>query len=209
MTRPRPTPTTPLTTLENTVHTTRTRLLAGLGALVLGGTLAACSSGAEGASGDAPAAAEADALSITDPWVKAADEGMTAAFGTLTNDSDADVRVVSATSTATSSMELHEMATGDDGEMVMQQKAGGFVVAAGESHELSPGGDHLMFMDVTEPIQPGDEVTVTLTAEDGSTYAFTAPARTFSGANEEYHGEGAMEEGDTDMGGEHEESADS
>ncbi|MBD5785700.1 copper chaperone PCu(A)C [Cellulosimicrobium terreum] len=182
-----------------TTTTTRSRLLAGAGVLALAAALTACASDTDaGAAAPEPAAAttEADALSVDDPWVKAADEGMTAAFGTLTNDSDADVRIVSATSDATSSMELHEMAAGDDGEMVMRQKEGGIVVEAGATHELAPGGDHLMFMGVTEPIEPGADVTVTLTAEDGSTFEFTAPARTFSGAEEEYDGEGT---GDMDM----------
>ncbi|HEV6955501.1 MAG TPA: copper chaperone PCu(A)C [Promicromonospora sp.] len=202
--------TSPTNPLENTMTRTRTRLLAGLGALTLTAALAACSTGTTDAGDDAattPAAAEADALDITDPWVKAADEGMTAAFGTLTNDSDADVRIVSATSEVTSSMELHEMATGDDGAMVMRQKEGGFVIEAGATHELSPGGDHLMFMNLTTPVQPGDDVTVTLTAEDGSTFEFTAPGRSYSGANEEYdggeHGEGDME---MDMETEHADS---
>ncbi|OLT52618.1 copper chaperone PCu(A)C [Cellulosimicrobium sp. CUA-896] len=191
---------TTMTTIPTPIRTSpRARLLAGVGALSLAAALGACSTGTADAGGDTAAAApettEAAALTIADPWVKAADAGMTAAFGTLENGSDTDVRIVSATSEVTSSMELHEMATGDDGAMVMQQKAGGFVLEAGGSHELSPGGDHLMFMDLTTPVQPGDEVAVTLTAEDGSTFEFTAPARSFSGANEEYHGDGGDMEG--------------
>ncbi|WP_433550265.1 copper chaperone PCu(A)C [Micromonospora zamorensis] len=45
-------------------------------------------------------------IGIRDPWVKAADKGMTAAFGTLANDGDSDVTLTSAT-TSVSSMELH------------------------------------------------------------------------------------------------------
>lgn len=159
--------------------------------------LAGCSS-----SGDSSPAASstpsADALSITDPWVKAADSGMTAAFGTLVNSSDHDVRIVSAT-TDDSSMELHEMAMGDNGEMVMRPKKGGFVVPADGKHELGPGGDHIMFMDLKSPIKPGDDVAVTLRAEDGSTFTFTAPARSFSGADEQYDGD-SDGMGDMDMG---------
>jgi hypothetical protein len=56
-----------------------------------------------------------------------------------------------------------------------------------------------MFMDVTDPIEPGEDVTVTLTFEDGSTMDFDAPARSFSGAEEDYEG-GAADGGDMDMG---------
>ncbi len=174
--------------------TVPTRLLAGIGALTLTAALTACSTApadtgpADTGTGTASVAAQTDGLDVVDPWVKAADEGMTAAFGTLTNDSATDVRIVSATSEVASSTELHEMASDDDGAMVMREKEGGFVVEAGASHELSPGGDHLMLMDLTGPVRPGDEVTVTLTAEDGSTFELTAPARSYAGANEEYDG---------------------
>ncbi|MHA7133695.1 copper chaperone PCu(A)C [Oerskovia turbata] len=149
--------------------------------------LAACApSGA--ADAPAPAPTGAAALSVADPWVKAADGDMTAAFGTLTNASDTEVRIVSAASDAASSVELHETATGADGATVMQEKEGGILLAPGATHELAPGGDHLMLMGLTAPVLPGQDVTVTLTTEDGSTFVLTAPARSFAGANEEYGG---------------------
>lgn len=154
--------------------------------------LAGCSGSATSApTTSAPPAATsttADALEIADPWVKAADDGMTAAFGVLRNTSDTDVRLVSATSSVAGTCELHEMAEGDDGAMVMRPKAGGVVVPAGGEHALAPGGDHIMLMDLLEPVLPGQDVTVTLTAEDGSTFEFTAPGRSFAGAEEEYDG---------------------
>ncbi|MEZ0493204.1 copper chaperone PCu(A)C [Kineococcus sp. TBRC 1896] len=166
--------------------------------------LAACSGGARSTDGVAAPAAttstapsagstgggEASAVTITDPWVKAADTGMTAAFATLSNTGAEDVHIVSATTASSTSTELHEMATDASGAMVMRPKEGGFVVPAGGTHELSPGGDHLMLMSVTAPVLPGQDVTITLTAEDGSTVDLTAPARSYSGANESYDGDG-------------------
>ncbi|MEV5412207.1 copper chaperone PCu(A)C [Thermopolyspora sp. NPDC052614] len=132
--------------------------------------------------------APAAALTVTDPWVKAADKGMTAAFGTLVNNSDKDLTIVSATSSAAPKVELHEMAD-QDGKMVMRQKEGGFVIPARGSHRLEPGGDHLMLMGVTDKVQPGDEVPFTLTFADGGTMTFTAVVKAFAGANEEYSGD--------------------
>ena len=131
--------------------------------------------------------ADAGGLTVTDPWVKAADSGMTAAFGVLVNDTDADITIVSATSSL-SRMELHEMAMNDEGAMVMRPKEGGIVVPANGSHELAPGGDHVMFMDLTEAIEPGAEVAITLTDDEGRTWEFEAAARTFTGAEEDYDG---------------------
>ncbi|MDM4719523.1 copper chaperone PCu(A)C [Micromonospora sp. WMMA1363] len=138
----------------------------------------------------ASASTAAGLLGIRDPWVKAADKGMTAAFGTFVNDGDADVTITSA-STEVSRMELHEM-TMQDGKMVMQAKQGGIVIKAKSEHVFQPGGDHLMMMDLKQPVRAGDEVTLTLTFADGRTQTFTAVAKPFTGAQESYapgHGE--------------------
>jgi copper(I)-binding protein len=150
--------------------------------------LTGCGSDDEAATA-APAAESAKSaapaeLTVRDPWVKAVDSGMTAAFGTLVNATDHQVTVVGATSTA-SPLELHEMAM-QNGKMVMQPKKGGFVIPARGTHELSPGGDHLMLMKPTAAIKAGDEVSFTLTLDDGKTVGFSALAKPFVGANESY-----------------------
>ncbi|UER55079.1 copper chaperone PCu(A)C [Kineosporiaceae bacterium SCSIO 59966] len=134
------------------------------------------------------AAGTASALTLTDGWVKAADEGMTGVFGTLVNASDADVHVVAADSDVAGRAELHEMVSADGGQMVMAEKEDGVVVPAGGQYVLAPGGDHLMLMDLTAPLLPGDDVVVTLEAADGSSVDVTVTARTFSGAEESYQG---------------------
>ncbi|GGO13591.1 copper chaperone PCu(A)C [Micromonospora parathelypteridis] len=140
------------------------------------------SSAAAGPSASASVAA--GVVGIRDPWVKAADKGMTAAFGTLVNDTETDVTITGA-STEVSRMELHEM-TMKDGKMVMQAKPGGIVIKAKSTHVLEPGGDHLMLMDVKQPVQAGDELTFTLTFADLRTQTFTAVAKPFTGAQESY-----------------------
>jgi hypothetical protein len=164
---------------------TRRRLLlaasAGGLAAVLG--LAGCGGGDDAASGSTPApapSAPAAALTVKDPWVKAGPAGeMTAAFGVLTNGTGADLTITGAESPV-SPMELHEM-TMKDGKMVMQPKEGGFVIKAGGTHELSPGGDHLMLMKPAKAVEAGDEVPFTLKLADGSTVAFSAIAKPFAG----------------------------
>ncbi|MET8091960.1 copper chaperone PCu(A)C [Micromonospora sp. NPDC005220] len=120
----------------------RRRSAAVLAAAVLAVSAAGCGSSASPATGQANASASASAnpdagvLGIRDPWVKAADKGMTAAFGTLVNDGDSDVTLTSA-ATSVSPMELHEMAM-KDGKMVMQAKQGGTVIKARSTHALEP-----------------------------------------------------------------------
>ena len=73
-----------------------------------------------------------------------------------------------------------------DGKMVMQPKEGGFVVPAGGSFQLKPGGNHIMIMDLKTPVKPGDVVKVTMTLNTGATVSFDATAKEFTGANESY-----------------------
>ncbi len=125
------------------------------------------------------------ALTVTDGWVKAADSGMTAAFGTLENSSDKDLTLVSAESEV-SPMELHEVSADASGAMVMHPKDGGFVVPAHGSLTLEPGGLHVMLMDLSTALEPGMTVDLTLVGDDGTRWTTSFPVRTFTGANESY-----------------------
>ena len=137
---------------------------------------------------DAVSAPAGDVVTIQDAWVKSAAEGMSAAFGTLSNSGDEDVTVVSVASEASPMIELHETVENDAGEMVMRQIEGGFVIPAGGTLALEPGANHIMLMGLAAPLTAGDEVTFTLTFSDDSTYEFTAPVKDYSGANENYEG---------------------
>lgn len=164
------------------------RALATASAVALAATLSACAQGGSSES--------ADSLIIVDPWVKTAEAGgMTAAFATLENPTDADITVTGASSDAAGVVELHEVVDG-----AMQPKDGGFTVPAGGELALQPGGLHLMLMALPADIVPGEDVTVTLELGGGATLAFTAPAKDFDGADEDYDG-GAMDmdHGDSDM----------
>ena len=162
----------------------RVAITAAVALLALAGCGSSAASETAAPATSATAEAKADGLTVRDPWVKAADSGMTAAFATLVNNTGADVTVESATSPA-SPIELHTMAM-KDGKMVMQPKQGGFVIKAGATHELAPGGDHLMLMQPAAAIKPGDELTFTLKLSGGASVEFKAVAKPFAGAQESY-----------------------
>ena len=141
---------------------------------------------AESAPAESEPVVAGEVITIDDAWVKSAEEGMSAAFGTLSNGGDADVTVVSVASEASSMIELHETVESESGEMVMREIDGGFVIPAGGTLALEPGANHIMLMDLAGPLRAGDEATFTLTFSDDSTYEFTAPVKDYSGANENY-----------------------
>jgi copper(I)-binding protein len=143
---------------------------------------------AASAAAPAPAAVPAAAVTVADPWVKTAESGMTAVFGTFSTTGSTPVTVVSAQTSASPRTELHEVVAGADGAMTMRPKDDGFVIEPGAPRVLAPGGDHIMIMDLASPIRPGDQVDVTISLSDGSTTRFTALAKETSGGEENYDG---------------------
>ena len=82
-------------------------------------------------------------------------------FVTIANSGDVDDRLVSASSTVSEHVELHIMRM--DGEvMKMESQPDGFVIPAGETVELKPGGKHIMFIGVQTPFAEGENVKVML-----------------------------------------------
>lgn len=124
-------------------------------------------------------------VSIHDQWTAATEDNMAAVFGTLVNDGQHEARIVSGSSPAAARVEVHEV-VGSPGSKTMRPKDGGIVLPAGGSHELTPGGDHLMLMDLTAPLSPGADIELTVQFEDGSTLPVTVQVRDFAGADENY-----------------------
>lgn len=88
-----------------------------------------------------------------------------AAFMVLTNLSDADDRLIGVTSDAAQRVEIHTHLEDANGIMRMVEVEDGIAIAAGASHMLARGGDHIMFMGLTQPFEDGMAVTVTLEFE--------------------------------------------
>ncbi|SJM54778.1 Copper metallochaperone, bacterial analog of Cox17 protein [Actinomycetales bacterium JB111] len=202
----------------NTFHTHPVRRSTAAAVLLAATLLAGCGSSDDSASDDAtsdgapadgaseeaggesaPADDAATApLTLTDGWVIAGDEGMSSAFGTLVNSSTDDIVVEEATSSASPEIELHETVADDSGEMVMREIDGGFVIPAGGELTLEPGGNHLMLMDVVEPLLAGDQLDITLTLADGSDVDLVLDIRDFEGGHEHYEDEGGSSHGSDD-----------
>lgn len=135
---------------------------------------------------------QAGSVSFTDGWAKAvaADGmGMSAIFGNLSNSGSTDANLVSADcGDIAGSVELHETVTDASGSSNMQEKDGGFVIPAGGSFELAPGGNHIMLMGLTTALTAGDQLSCVVTFADSSTMRVEVPIKDFSGANENYNG---------------------
>mgnify|MGYP000851427300 FL=1 len=147
------------------------------------------SAGASAAGGQG-ASASSGTLKIEGAWVKASKGGMTGVFGKITNSGDKPVKITSASSTATDTVQLHTTTKGSDGSTKMEQ-VHEYTIEPGATLELKPGGDHIMLMDMSCSLAAGGATTVTVKTEDGASLEFKPVARDYQGAKEEYKGEGS------------------
>ncbi|MFI6826244.1 copper chaperone PCu(A)C [Kribbella sp. NPDC050241] len=162
------------------------KLLAATMAVALPVLLSSCGS----STATQEAAVSTPSVLVEDAWVRATtgakDTTMTAAFMALTNPGTTDIKLTSATSPVAGVVQLHEMAA-KDGKMVMQEKPGGITVPATSHTHLSPGGDHIMLMGLKQPLEPGDELPLTLTFSDYTSHDLTVPVKSFTEEEDHYH----------------------
>ena len=103
-------------------------------------------------------------VTVGEPWVRAtvAQQKATGAFMTLTSVQGA--KLVAASSPAAGVVEVHEMKMVDDVMRMRQITA--LELPAGTPVALSPGGYHLMLLELKQPLKDGDKVPLTLEIED-------------------------------------------
>lgn len=131
-------------------------------------------------------------MMIMDPYARSASPVAKsgAAFMVLHNMSDTDDRLIAASTNAAARVELHTHIENDDGVMQMREVEGGFAIAAGEKHMLARGGDHVMLMGLTGPLEQGAEIAVTLTFEQAGDVTVTIPVDNERKAAHGGHGHG-------------------
>jgi copper(I)-binding protein len=89
-------------------------------------------------------------------------------YVTITNTGAEADRLVAAASPVAGDVQIHEMKMEAD-VMKMAELPDGIEIPAGETVVLAPGGFHLMFMQLNEPLVEGTSIPVTLTFERAGT----------------------------------------
>jgi hypothetical protein len=113
--------------------------------------------------------------------------GTSAVYGTLTNNTTKDIVLIDGQTDLAGIVEVHEMAM-INGELKMQQIAGGLLIPAGQSIQLEPGGNHLMLMQLTKDLLAGEEISVTFSFEGADDLVVDRIlAKPAEGGDEEYH----------------------
>lgn len=105
----------------------------------------------------------ATTVTIGDPWTRATPPGSKIGAGYMTIRSTVADRLVGAATPAAARVELH--VTEKKGDVMRMRQVKAYDIPAGGSFELSPGGAHLMLVDLKAPLQEGAKVPVTLRFE--------------------------------------------
>ncbi len=116
-------------------------------------------------------------VTVTEPYARAVAPGQpnSAIFMRLSNQGDSALQLVSASTPAAKVVELHTH-TNDQGVMKMRRIDAIDLPAATEV-ELRPGGLHVMLIGLTQPLNKGDEIDLTLTYSDGDQDSVKVPVK--------------------------------
>jgi copper(I)-binding protein len=109
---------------------------------------------------------KAGSLTLNHPWVRATPTGATVGGGyvEIVNAGNEPDRLLGGSAPFAARVEIHEMKV-TDGIMTMREVPGGLEIPAGGTLVLKPGSFHLMFMELTEPLQADMMVDGMLTFE--------------------------------------------
>lgn len=106
------------------------------------------------------ASALADTVRVEHPWVRATAPGQKVAAGFMNLTADADMTLVGGSSPVSQHFELHFMKM-ENGVMEMREMKE-IALPRGKTVSLAPGGLHIMFIGLKNPIREGQKVPLTL-----------------------------------------------
>lgn len=113
-------------------------------------------------------ATAADHVHASHAWIRVLPGGLPAGgYVTLQNDGDQPVALSGASSTRYADVMLHHSSV--EGGMSRMTMVDTVTVPAHGKAVLAPAGYHLMLMQASTPVKPGDSIPVTLEFTDGST----------------------------------------
>lgn len=129
----------------------------------------------------------ADIIQITNPYVRATPSGkhITAAFMDLHNISDCEHALIAASTPIAKVTELHRTILAN--HVARMEPVERITIPGQEVRKLQPGGYHLMLLEITQPLQVGDRIELTLQFEDGSQITLKDVPVKKAGKEEEHH----------------------
>lgn len=141
-----------------------------------------------GAGATATAGPSTSNITVVDAWARETPNDVSAVYMVIKNSGGPD-RLVSAASSRSPNVQVHETVT-EGSSMRMQEVEGGIEVPANGEVALAPGGYHIMLMNLAEPVKAGETVDIELTFEKAGVVKVDAPVK--SGGAMTQHSTGGM-----------------
>ena len=114
-------------------------------------------------------------VSVTDAWARATVPGQKVSGAYMQIRADADARLVGATSPVVPRVEVHEMKM--DGDVMRMREVQAIDLPKNKTVALTPGGYHIMLMNLQKPLAAGEVVPITLVIEaDGKRHTVEVQA---------------------------------
>ncbi|MBB4075941.1 hypothetical protein GGR08_000222 [Bartonella fuyuanensis] len=109
-------------------------------------------------------------IEILNPWTRETPRGIKVGSGYLyiINHSNTPDRLVSISTNGVKTTEIHSIAVVND-IMKMEKMHNGIEIPGNGEITLKPGGDHIMFMGLSQPFKLGDKISAKLTFEKAGT----------------------------------------
>jgi|APTNR8051073442_1049403.scaffolds.fasta_scaffold00846_6 copper(I)-binding protein len=138
-------------------------------------------------------------ITIKDPWARATvGAGAGAAFLSIDNAGARPDRLVSASSSVAKTTELHTHVR--DGEVMRMRRVDAIEVPAKATTTLQPGGLHIMFLGLTEPLAAGRSLPLTLRFAEAGETSVTVEVKDVGAMSQDAMDHGAMDHGTMDRG---------
>jgi periplasmic copper chaperone A len=117
-------------------------------------------------------------LVISQAWSRATPGGAKVGGGYLTveNKGSTPDRLIGGSADIAGKVQVHEMSM-NNGVMTMRPVDGGLVIEPGKTVKLTPGGYHLMLLDLKGPLKQGEKLPITLEFEKAGKVSVTFDVR--------------------------------
>ena len=115
-------------------------------------------------------------LVIKEFWIKPStgNHKITSGYLIIQNNSNFDERLISVTSNFSKKTELHQMDVKND-IMIMKKLVKGLIIKAKSETVLKPGGYHLMFLNLNNPVKITNSYKVNLFFENSGSFVVNMP----------------------------------
>ena len=119
----------------------------------------------------------ANSITVDDAYVRATPPNSknSAAFMVIKNVGEKEIKLIAASSNIADRVELHTHLN-EDGMMKMRQVEE-VIIKAEDSAALQPGGYHVMFLNLKQPLKEGGSVSLSLYFDNGDQITLDAPIK--------------------------------